>query len=1131
MTSLARSSLALRPRCAVIALCLTASTSMAQTLARPQIVFALGNSQSMDGTLSGAIMTGSGMFASDAALKSLVNSSSPMNYTVPSGFVPPLQAANASGIAPYTIKIGNLLHDNGASRLNVAKAGIRSTLERYLESMDFALLTYQTSGVGLFTTWAYHMSAQGGFKFTNTPPAGQRFVNNPCYEPSGAPLSSAVRSNCVAVSSKYGGSAAMFANRYMLIGTTADDPNINDVMYASSLANVWVNYGGITTGNGVKLSAISVPPKTPFTAYKLADYNSGNVSVKYDYALPNVNVGWGSAPTNAGYVPYSTEVMNIKRGFGYGGAQSADTGKLIQAMTQLGDNPSDAQVAKALSQFLPFLKPETNDLRSEEIKAVAGQAATAGLIRNAGAVLRNLSGNCAGQYVILMTDGLPTASLDAKAWPPLGSVSGVGYGVYASFAGLPANERYGIRDAHKSLLPRGTLLNEQTNNQALIDAVSEIAALNQLGIKTYVIGLGAGVDASSNPAAHAALNAMAIAGGTIQQHPANDIPSFQNALDAIASQIFTSAQITAPLAAANVTAGSTVYLTSSNHRLGAIGGHLQAFRTDSSLGAAAGIAVGEPLWDAGAPAKMSASTRKNTIYSSTASTGPAEIRTLAEMGNSSTPAQYDPAAFGWPLASPSACVPNTETILAYTFNPSFNSQGDTSSAGLRLPVAVKGCSYLAGRELNWMLGSFSANNTAQYVAQPGSALLSIVAGYRDFALHNRGRRPLLLLTSNDGILYGVDVASGEMQWGWMPRHFVAELGQYSNLLSKKLFDGGLRVVDAVDTDRSPSYANWASYVVGTAQGGAYHYGLKLSSNTKASDTAGPKPVAQAWGIHVPGGTSPQMQEPVFVTLKGSQYAMFVVNTAQGTVSTSTLYQVNVATGAIQTAQLAFVAHSTLNWDAATGTLWLGDNKGKVWSLYINDLRKAQHEGTVSPAESILYAGYGEVHGAPYVWVATKYQISVFGLAGNASKAITWSSRGGPNPQALGPGSTAQAGIAAFRKGGEISASPVLVNGVLVVPIHVSDDASSCSIGKGYYNLFNLDNGTTPQHVTFNNNPVKHGEIYVGEGAPLTPSIHESARGMVVFPGSNAPATSSDTANGSINFGGNPFSRRLHWRQR
>src|SRR5580704_18629601 len=56
--------------------------------AHPQIVLALGNSQSMDGNLSGAIYTGSGSLP--AALSALNNSSSPVNFTIPTGFTPPV---------------------------------------------------------------------------------------------------------------------------------------------------------------------------------------------------------------------------------------------------------------------------------------------------------------------------------------------------------------------------------------------------------------------------------------------------------------------------------------------------------------------------------------------------------------------------------------------------------------------------------------------------------------------------------------------------------------------------------------------------------------------------------------------------------------------------------------------------------------------------------------------------------------------------------------------------------------------------------------------------------------------------------------------------------------------------------
>ena len=89
-------------RLAIAAVCWSVpSVTLAQ--ARPQVVFAVGNSESMDGTLSGAIMTGSGMYSGNASLSSLSTSSSPVDYSVPPGFMPPKQAANGVGVASRTI--------------------------------------------------------------------------------------------------------------------------------------------------------------------------------------------------------------------------------------------------------------------------------------------------------------------------------------------------------------------------------------------------------------------------------------------------------------------------------------------------------------------------------------------------------------------------------------------------------------------------------------------------------------------------------------------------------------------------------------------------------------------------------------------------------------------------------------------------------------------------------------------------------------------------------------------------------------------------------------------------------------------------------------------------------------------
>src|SRR5215469_6429978 len=151
------------------------------TPAHPQIVIAVGNSESMDGNLSGAIMTGSGSLNPSLAL--LQNSSSPLTFAIPSGFTPPLNAG-ANGVAPYTVAANGRLIDNSPSRLNVAKQGIAGVLKAFLPNADFALLDYVLTGTSLYTTWLYEMSPTSGpFVFSNTTtPAPDRWVVNPCYQ-------------------------------------------------------------------------------------------------------------------------------------------------------------------------------------------------------------------------------------------------------------------------------------------------------------------------------------------------------------------------------------------------------------------------------------------------------------------------------------------------------------------------------------------------------------------------------------------------------------------------------------------------------------------------------------------------------------------------------------------------------------------------------------------------------------------------------------------------------------------------------------------------------------------------------------------------------------------------------------
>jgi type IV pilus assembly protein PilY1 len=485
--------------------------------AHPQILLAVANSQSMDGDLSGAIYTGSGALA--ASYSALNASSSPVNYTIPAGFTPPVNAGSA-GVAPYTVNSSGVLLDNSASRLNVAKAGISAILTTYISSADFALMDYSTSGNTGYTTWVYQMSNPGGFTFTSTIPSSGQYVANPCYQVN-VSLSNLVSQDCARLDSYYA-SQNIFSLPYMVVAASSDNPAINDVLYANGVDPLCMVYNGPN-------------PASPFD-YSLATYNSGGVQEAYG---SQVNTCAGTTgPTNAGYVPYSAQVMYEQRGFGfYTTGESSTTGAIPVTMQSSGGTPTAASVAAAIAVFTPYLQPETNSTSTNELKASAAQSPMAGLMASAKAYYLThpptTNGCLTQQYVVLLTDGLPTLDLSNRAWPPLGSSAAAGYGVVATF----------------NTAGNGALIS--TNDQALTDVINDIAALAALpngGVKTYIIGLGAGVDPVLNPTAAATLTAMAVAGGTMAYFPAVSPGDVTNDLGIIMTQILAQSQSTASAA-------------------------------------------------------------------------------------------------------------------------------------------------------------------------------------------------------------------------------------------------------------------------------------------------------------------------------------------------------------------------------------------------------------------------------------------------------------------------------------------------------------------------------------------------------------------------------------------------------
>ncbi len=1107
---------------------------------RAQVVIAIGNSQSMDGDLGGAIMTGSGRLPD--SLTSLYDSSSPVDYTIPVGFTPPLDAGQ-NGLAPYTYAQNGLLYDNSASRLNVAKAGIGGVLSKYLGSMDFALEDYGTSSPQEFSTLVYYMSPAGGFQFSDTlpangftsyaayasfvgnpanaqaSPAATRWVLNPCHDYDSA--SSGVKNYCATIDATgLYPNGALKGSTYMEIAASSDDPDINDVLYAQGASPLSVDYGGAYAALNYRsyLGPITAT-RTPYTYFTLGNYEQGSVSVGYNqYTDPVSSI---TGPTNAGYVPYSPQVLYAQRGFGYYdyGTESATGGRTVVGMTTDLDGltPNTSSFTTAynadMASFNAALLPETDSASTGEIKAEASQAATAGLVQGAGSVLSKLTPSCSGQYVILVTDGLPTMDLQGNAWPPLGSAAGQGYGVTAAFYGEPADSSYGIVDDSANLpagqVP-GALDAANTNDQALADTISAIQALAAKGIKTYVIGLGAGVDASTNPAAHYALNAMAIAGGTQQEYPANDVATFDNALKTIAATIYGDVIASAPAVPGYVQGGTLAYVLGSNNQYGSEHGLFEAFATDAN-----GNLSSSAAWQL----QMTATQRQTALYTDQGSgTGVALLS-----GESA-------AAFGNP-ASPSA-----QTIIDYTIDPSYG-----------------GGAYLAGRSSGSFLGTITAQADKPVIlGAPNNAYFIGSASYRSFAQANAARQPLVLFTANDGFLYAVSAGSstpGTLQWAWIPSVLLPSLQDYVNFPKSQAMNGGLRTVDSADAS-----GNWSTYVVGTAEGGALHYDLQLSNcsaSTGTTASACTPTVDKVWFDQQAGAVSPPQVAPqapqTWWDSADVAYAYYFTTTGSGSAATSYLNIMRLYDGSTSRYAVGFTPSSTAYVNTSSGSLFVGDTAGNVWSFDLTAgstakdvAATAQDLGSVpnaSTAGAVRFVGEAQTSSGIYLWATNDRQVSVFKFTGGAISSTAgtgwtpwwWSSTTGSGAASVSTssnGSTTSSmvdtssnpGVGStsapywLDAGSLITDASAVEAATLIVPVSVSS-VTSCSVPTAQYDFFNLAGGTFPQKTFYdpNKNYLTANPV-IGLGIAYSPEISQDAGGSALVYG-----TAAQNQQGKIGF--------------
>jgi type IV pilus assembly protein PilY1 len=876
--------------------------------AHPQIVIAVGNSESMDGNLSGAIMTGSGSL--DPTLALLQNSSSPLTFTIPPGFTPPVDPGGG-GIAPYTVAANGLLVDNSPSRLNVAKQGIAAVLNAFLPNADFALLDYVLTGTSVYTTWLYEMSPAGGpFVFSNTvTPAPDRWVANPCYQYDTLGNGTVMWNDCHAIDISNKVTGNMAQSQFMQISASSDDPLINDVLYAGAgIDAVCLDYGGTN-------------PPNPYTAFTLAQYNASPINVSESYANIVNACPQTTFPTNAGYVPFTPQTMYIERGFGYDGGQSPTTANTLVPMTSAGANPTPASVSTALAAFTPYLAPETNSAGTAEIKAAGGQSALPGLLRGSRLYYKNANpastNGCAAQrYVILLTDGLPTLDSNGSSWPPPGTVSAQQWGMTVAF------NSDGSLDTSSN-----------TNDQAVLDTVRELNQLQTAGIKTYVIGLGAGVDPTVNPVAAQVLTAFAIAGGTGSYFAATNPTALTNNLQAIVAKIIAATQSTAATGvnSTGLHNGSVAYLAqfTTSDTFQDWTGNLNAWTIDATTGQV-NTTPGSQVWSA--QALLDAQAWNARL-----------IATWDPVANAGTPFEWTPAL------TPAGISATTQLGLALSSFPA-----DTNGQDILQFIRgdntreVRNGGHLRNR--THKLGDI-VSSAPLYVGAPNG--LTQTADYFAFATAHANRSPVVYVGGNDGMLHAFDATTGTERFAYIPNgvfnNLVKLANPYYNAQHQYFVNGSPRVADV----QFASDSTWHTVLVGTeGAGGNTVFALDVSAPDSLITEA---EVAQAvlWEFADPDmGLS--FSEPEIVTTAAGWMVM-VGNGYNSPNQKPVLYGLNPQTGAILAkidlcAAVSAVCNTAVanglssvavvnsygQVSAAANVAYAGDLQGNVWRVDITD---------------------------------------------------------------------------------------------------------------------------------------------------------------------------------------------------
>jgi type IV pilus assembly protein PilY1 len=657
--------------------------------------------------------------------------------------------------------------NNPNTRGNIGRDILRSMLGNYRGSFNWGLMSFATTAAAPspVDTYVYLMGNDNGMVLTDDCVAGISASNG--------------NRRCVASPEPFAGGG------FVTYDVSSDDPWILDVLY-----NTFQN-------RTPQLWAYSDPRAQNSTTYTLYYNrrlnNTGWVMGAFQ------NLWWNRIQfnaTDAGYLPSFpgvTRQLFLRRGWGYNSGITGG-GRL--------DEPVETDSVVHYNDLLTKLGSETNQA-TPEIKNAAVFTPLAGTLRSAkdyflgqrdwksNAVNTSpISAFCQKNFVMLVTDGLPTGKADGSLYSAADRTDTNVNGVW-NF-GTAANDSFTAVTNLRTVPYRGC-------NNCVAD----------FDVLTYVIAMG---DTVANARAVAVMDEMASRGGTTKAFFANDPASLQNAISTVVNDAISRDGAAAAVAVTNANVSATTSAFQAGYNSGSWTGDLQSYRLDQATGAPI---IAQPLWVPSAQGQLDNpnNNRKIVSYSGTAGAGQGIL--------------FRPNAANNP---PTLSVSQQNSISAVDGPGIINFiRGDRTGEG-----AVY-------RRRDHVLGDI-VNSEPVIVGAPRNNYSEATnPGYGAFKAAHAARQQVVFQGANDGMLHAFNAATGAEAWAYVPNLLIPSLANLSLRpgFSHKFYVDGTPTVADVDFNRTGGVVNnaagdWRTLLVGGLNKGGYgYYALDVSAGPPA----------------------------------------------------------------------------------------------------------------------------------------------------------------------------------------------------------------------------------------------------------------------------------------------------------